>query len=85
MSPPIFGLGNMEATLKTCLVRRNRLFVTKMNDFVFHLSGIYGTKGTGTTSTVPGSRYSSATWSDSNENLWLFGGYGSAVSLVGMI
>jgi N-acetylneuraminic acid mutarotase len=38
--------------------------------------GTYGTKGSGSTSTVPGSREGSMTWADSSGNLWLFGGYG---------
>lgn len=35
----------------------------------------YGTKGTGSTSNIPGPRDSSATWIDTSGNLWLFGGY----------
>jgi hypothetical protein len=38
--------------------------------------GNYGTMGTGTTSTVPGARYSAVSWIDQHENVWLFGGYG---------
>jgi N-acetylneuraminic acid mutarotase len=39
-------------------------------------AGTYGTKGTADTSTVPGGRYSSVAWIDSQSKLWLFGGYG---------
>ena len=39
-------------------------------------SGVYGTLGTPASGNVPGARYSSATWTDSSGNLWLFGGYG---------
>ncbi len=37
-------------------------------------SGVYGTLGTPASGNVPGARYSSATWTDSSGNLWLFGG-----------
>jgi N-acetylneuraminic acid mutarotase len=36
---------------------------------------VYGTKGTGSTTNIPGSRDSSATWTDASGNFWLFGGY----------
>jgi urocanate hydratase len=39
-------------------------------------SGVYGTKGTASSSNVPPARQSSATWTDSSGNLWLFGGLG---------
>ena len=39
-------------------------------------SGIYGTKGTASSSNVPGSRFSSISWIDLDDNLWLFGGQG---------
>jgi galactose oxidase-like protein len=38
--------------------------------------GVYGTEGTAAASNVPGSRYSSISWTDSQGNLYLFGGYG---------
>jgi N-acetylneuraminic acid mutarotase len=39
-------------------------------------SGVYGTQGTASASSVPGARYSASSWLDSSGNLWLFGGYG---------
>jgi hypothetical protein len=36
--------------------------------------------GVGTTSTVPGARQDSTSWTDLNGDLWLFGGYGHDVS-----
>jgi len=42
--------------------------------------GIYGTKGTGSTSNKPGGRSGSISWIDSSGNLWLFGGGGFAAS-----
>ncbi|MGB0429412.1 MAG: choice-of-anchor D domain-containing protein [Bacteroidia bacterium] len=39
-------------------------------------NGVYGTKGTATTSNVPGGRNSPVMWCDADNNLWLFGGYG---------
>jgi len=45
-------------------------------------SGIYGTLGTGTTSTTPGARWGTGTWIDLKGNFWFFGGqgYGSSDS-----
>ncbi len=37
-------------------------------------AGVYGTLGTASASSIPGSRYSSVSWIDSSGNLWLFGG-----------
>jgi N-acetylneuraminic acid mutarotase len=39
-------------------------------------AGIYGTKGTASSSNVPGARVGSASWIDSSGKLWLFGGNG---------
>lgn len=39
--------------------------------------GVYGNKGTIDDLNVPGSRLGSVTWIDNEDNLWLFGGYGS--------
>jgi N-acetylneuraminic acid mutarotase len=39
-------------------------------------AGIYGLQGIATTANMPGARYGSSTWTDTNGNLWLFGGYG---------
>jgi hypothetical protein len=46
-----------------------------MKFFFFH-SGIYGTKGEGTTSTYPGARRYTRVALDSDGNIWLFGGEG---------
>lgn len=39
-------------------------------------SGTYGTKGTADASNIPGARYGSCSWIDSDGDLWLFGGDG---------
>ncbi len=39
-------------------------------------AGTYGTLGVASVTNNPGARLGSATWSDSNGDLWLFGGYG---------
>ncbi|MBT9330013.1 kelch repeat-containing protein [Paracidobacterium acidisoli] len=39
--------------------------------------GSYGTLGTASSSSIPGSRSSAATWTDRSGNLWLFGGTGN--------
>src|SRR5579864_8632430 len=38
--------------------------------------GVYGTRGTASSSNVPGARNFPTSWSDGNGNLWLFGGGG---------
>jgi N-acetylneuraminic acid mutarotase len=48
--------------------------------------GTYGTQGTAAASNVPGSRSSSAVWTDSSGAVWLFGGYGSdSVGAAGLL
>jgi hypothetical protein len=37
-------------------------------------AGFWGTQGIGTNTTVPGTRQSSASWTDLSGNLWLYGG-----------
>jgi len=43
-------------------------------------AGLYGTQGLAAPSNVPGARSSAVSWIDSNGNLWLFGGEGSATT-----
>jgi hypothetical protein len=43
-------------------------------------SGVYGTKGVGATTNVPGARQSAGGWIDSSNNLWLFGGGNNGAS-----
>jgi N-acetylneuraminic acid mutarotase len=43
---------------------------------VVNQSGVYGTQGTAVASNVPGARSNAVSWKDSNNNLWLFGGFG---------
>lgn len=38
--------------------------------------GVYGTQGMPAAKNIPGSRFGAAGWTDSNSNLWLFGGSG---------
>jgi len=38
--------------------------------------GVYGTQGTADPANIPGGRNGSVSWSDTNGNLWLFGGLG---------
>lgn len=44
---------------------------------------IYGTQGSGSSSTTPGARSGSAGIADRSGNLWMFGGFGTAVSGTG--
>lgn len=48
-------------------------------------TGIYGRKGSSTTSTRPGARYGSVSWLDGSGNLWLFGGEGYAATKFGYL
>ena len=43
---------------------------------IINQAGIYGTQGTPASTNIPGSRRSSAVWTDSSGNFWLFGGGG---------
>ncbi|UCE99839.1 MAG: hypothetical protein JSV82_01885, partial [Planctomycetota bacterium] len=43
-------------------------------------NGIYGTKGEPNSLNIPGARRGSLSWTDSNDNLWLFGGNGYPAS-----
>jgi hypothetical protein len=36
---------------------------------------VFGTQGVPAANNVPGPRYEAVGWVDSNQNLWLFGGY----------
>jgi hypothetical protein len=39
--------------------------------------GVYGTMGVETATNVPGGRRSSVSWTDTNGDMWIFGGYGT--------
>ena len=39
-------------------------------------SGVYGSEGTASASSVPGARYGGNSWTDTSGNFWLFGGVG---------
>jgi hypothetical protein len=47
--------------------------------------GVYGNQGNGSANNVPGARYFSSSWTDSQGNFWLFGGlgYGNSVAQLG--
>ena len=49
---------------------------TWVSGSIFGSSGVYGTKGVAAPDNVPGSRQGSASWIDSSDKLWLFGGGG---------
>jgi N-acetylneuraminic acid mutarotase len=42
----------------------------------FDQSGSYGVQGLAAASNIPGARYGAASWTDSEGNFWLFGGWG---------
>jgi hypothetical protein len=39
-------------------------------------NGNYGTKGIANSSNIPGARFFAVSWIDSNDAIWLFGGFG---------
>jgi len=41
------------------------------------VSANYGAKGVASSANIPGSRHAAASWIDKENNLWLFGGYGT--------
>ena len=41
-----------------------------------NVNGLYGIQGVASSSNYPGSQYSSISWIDSSNSLWLFGGEG---------
>src|SRR4029077_18891715 len=43
---------------------------------VVNQNGSYGTQGTGSGTTAPGSRQAAVLWADTSGNIWLFGGFG---------
>lgn len=45
-------------------------------DKTVNMTGDYGTRGVAGSTTKPGARYCSISWTDSNGDLWLFGGFG---------
>jgi N-acetylneuraminic acid mutarotase len=47
-----------------------------LGDSTINSPGVYGTMGSPEASNVPGARYESVSWTDSADNLWLFGGFG---------
>jgi len=48
-------------------------------------SGVYGTQGTPNISNKPGHRQRSCGWIDSNNDLWLYGGWGYAINGLGLL
>jgi N-acetylneuraminic acid mutarotase len=42
-------------------------------------SGVYGVRGVAASSNIPGARDGGVTWTDANDNLWLFGGFAGYV------
>lgn len=39
-------------------------------------NGVYGTKGIASTSNILGARFLTSSWIDSQNNIWVFGGFG---------
>jgi hypothetical protein len=54
----------------------NWVFVSGGTTNTVNQVGIYGTQGTGSTSSIPGGRQEAVSWMDASGNFWLFGGEG---------
>jgi hypothetical protein len=54
-------------------------------DFLGNRPGIYGIRGKPSATNKPGARYSSASWTDFDGNLWLFGGRGYDGDVLGYL
>ncbi|NVM04946.1 MAG: hypothetical protein HWN67_21675 [Candidatus Helarchaeota archaeon] len=54
----------------------SELWTWVSGSYSLNQSGTYGTKGVPDANNVPGGRAESVSWIDSNDTLWLFGGYG---------
>jgi Secretion system C-terminal sorting domain/Galactose oxidase, central domain len=46
---------------------------------------VYGTQGTANIANKPGATYASVSWTDANNNLWLFGGFGYTNNAYGFL
>jgi hypothetical protein len=68
---PLNGANQCEWKLLEAPV--SNLFPVAQNE---NLPGVYGTKGTGATTNLPGGRWGPASWPDVSGGLWLFGGQG---------
>ncbi|MBL7931254.1 MAG: T9SS type A sorting domain-containing protein [Bacteroidia bacterium] len=69
-----FGIGEMNDLWKYNISTNQWTWMGGSN--VNSDGGTYGTQGTGSTSNIPGARYSLSSWTDASGNFWLFGGTG---------
>lgn len=56
------------------IIKCDTNWVWRAGSTLVNQPAVYGTKGIAAPTNVPGARYSSVSWTDSNDNLWLFGG-----------
>lgn len=59
-----------------CQVSSSSLWTWKKGSNIQNVVSVYGTQMMSNPVNSPGSRESSASWTDKNGNLWLYGGYG---------
>ncbi|MFX0135142.1 MAG: Kelch repeat-containing protein [Candidatus Hodarchaeota archaeon] len=62
-------------SLDTVMITIQRMWTWVSGSNTRNQVGVYGEKGTAATGNVPGAREDSVSWTDSDDNLWLFGGY----------
>lgn len=65
--------------------QKNMKWTWKNGNIGTNKSASYGTQGTASSSNKPGPRADGVTWTDSNGDLWLFGGHGKASSGTGYL
>ncbi len=86
----LFGGDGLDGTMNTGYL--NDLWRFDGNNWVWaagsstmNQPGIYGTQGEAHPANIPGGRYFSISWTDANENFWLFGGSGYDGSSTGLL
>ncbi len=70
------GSGNAGANVKNVDVSCAGQWTWESGSDASNQPGVYGIRNHAAPSNVPGARYGSVSWIDSNGNFWLFGGYG---------
>jgi N-acetylneuraminic acid mutarotase len=77
-------LGTPDTVIVT-VIEPSNVWTWISGNYSLDQTGNYGTKGVADGNNIPGSRGRGYTWTDSDDNLWLFGGYGYNDSTTGRL
>ena len=66
---------DQDGTPNTVIVTVQKMWTWVSGNETGSQAGIYGTKGMPASGNIPGARGFDVSWTDSDDNLWLFGGY----------